>query len=166
MKVAYTNSSLDLGTTDVGSPVLGVKNSGADAVWMPFTSSTVVAIMQTLRQNGGVTKASIGATGCEQDLLDSSAAATFGPNDIVAVLDHTGGAQDDGDDAVPGRPPEVRRYHGCSRLRHVHGATSRPALPSSGCRARARTSPARGSSTRSDPMAATTVRGASACQSV
>jgi branched-chain amino acid transport system substrate-binding protein len=55
----YTNTTLDLGTTDVGAPVLGVKNSGADAVWLPMTASTVIAIMQGLKQNGVETKASV-----------------------------------------------------------------------------------------------------------
>ncbi len=57
---------------------------GADAVRVPFRSSTVVAITQMLRRSGVETRASIGATGYGQDLLDLSAAATFGPNDILA----------------------------------------------------------------------------------
>jgi hypothetical protein len=84
MKAVYTNSSLDLGTTDVGSPVLGINNAGADAVWLPVTSQTVVAVMQTLHQNGVETKATIGATGYGQDLLDAPAARSFGSNDVFA----------------------------------------------------------------------------------
>ena len=85
MDAVYSNTALDLGTTDVGSPVLGAKQAGADAVYMPITSSTVVAIMQALQQNNVDVKAAIGATGYGQDLLDSPAASTLGPNDVFGT---------------------------------------------------------------------------------
>ena len=34
----YTNTSLDLGATDVSAAVLGIKNAGADAVYLPMAS--------------------------------------------------------------------------------------------------------------------------------
>src|SRR5436190_2976124 len=36
LKSGYLNTSVDFGTTDVGPIVLGVKNSGADAIYMPL----------------------------------------------------------------------------------------------------------------------------------
>ena len=35
----YTNTTVDFGTTDVGPLVLGIKNSGADAVYLPLVAS-------------------------------------------------------------------------------------------------------------------------------
>ncbi len=67
----YLNTSVDFGSTDVGPVVLGIKNSGADAVYMPLNSSTNLAIVQGLQQNGAQTKANIMATGYGQELLDS-----------------------------------------------------------------------------------------------
>jgi branched-chain amino acid transport system substrate-binding protein len=84
MEGVYSNTALDLGTTDVGSPVLGMKQAGADAVYMPITSSTVVAIMDAIKQNDLDVKAAIGATGYGQDLLDSPAATSFGPSDVFS----------------------------------------------------------------------------------
>jgi branched-chain amino acid transport system substrate-binding protein len=82
LEEAYTNTSVDFGSTDVSSIVLGIKNSGADAAFLPMASSTNIAIVQGLKQNGVRTKANIIATGFGQDLLDSPAAATLEPTDL------------------------------------------------------------------------------------
>jgi branched-chain amino acid transport system substrate-binding protein len=78
LKAAYTNTSVDFGTSDVGSLVLGIKNSGADSTVLPMVSSTNIAIVQGLQQNGVKMKANVLLTGYGQELLDSPAAATLG----------------------------------------------------------------------------------------
>jgi branched-chain amino acid transport system substrate-binding protein len=83
LKPVYTNTSVDFGSTDVGPIVLGIKNSGADAVYLPLVAATNFAIVQGLQQNGVEMKANILATGYGQDLLDSSIASTLGPNTVV-----------------------------------------------------------------------------------
>jgi branched-chain amino acid transport system substrate-binding protein len=79
----YTNTTLDFGSTDVGSIVLGVKNSGADALYMPLDGNTNLAIVQGLQQNGVNMKANILASGYGQGLLDSPVAQTMTPHDVV-----------------------------------------------------------------------------------
>ena len=37
-KAVYTNTTVDFGSTDVGPLVLGIKNSGADAVYLPLVA--------------------------------------------------------------------------------------------------------------------------------
>jgi branched-chain amino acid transport system substrate-binding protein len=54
--------------------VLGIKNAGADAVYLPMAAATNVAVVQGLQQNGVDMKASLLATGYGQDFLDSPAA--------------------------------------------------------------------------------------------
>lgn len=78
----YLNTSVDFGSTDVGPVVLGIKNSGADSVYMPLNSSTNLAIVQGLQQNGAQVKANIMATGYGQELLDSPVASILTPSDI------------------------------------------------------------------------------------
>jgi branched-chain amino acid transport system substrate-binding protein len=82
LKAVYTNTSVDFGTSDVAPLVLGIKNSGADATVLPMVSSTNIAIVQGLAQSGVQMKANLLFTGYGQDLLDSPAAATLGPNTI------------------------------------------------------------------------------------
>lgn len=69
----YTNTSIDFGASDVGAPVLGLKNAGADGVYLPMAAATNVAVAQGLQQNGVPMKAVLMGTGYGQDLLDSSA---------------------------------------------------------------------------------------------
>jgi branched-chain amino acid transport system substrate-binding protein len=85
LKPVYTNTSVDFGTTDVGPLVLGIKNAGADGVYLPLQSSTNLAIIQGLQQNGVAMKANMSATGYGQDLLDSPAAKTLGPNTVFTA---------------------------------------------------------------------------------
>ena len=71
---AYTNTSIDFGASDVGAPVLGIKNAGADGVYLPMAAATNVAVAQGLQQNGVDMKAVLMGTGYGQDFLDSPAA--------------------------------------------------------------------------------------------
>jgi branched-chain amino acid transport system substrate-binding protein len=82
MEAAYTNTSIDFGTSDVGPLVLGIKNSGADAVDLPMSASTNIAIAEGLKQSGVDMKAVILGSGYGQEVLDSPAAAVLGPNDL------------------------------------------------------------------------------------
>jgi ABC-type branched-subunit amino acid transport system substrate-binding protein len=83
LKPTYLNTNLDFGSTDVGPIALGVKNSGADALYLPLDSNTNFAIVQGLQQNGVKMKANILATGYSQDLLDQPIAKTITPNDVM-----------------------------------------------------------------------------------
>jgi branched-chain amino acid transport system substrate-binding protein len=83
MKAVYTNTTVDFGTSDVGPLVLGVKNAGANATYLPMVASTNIAIVQGLQQNGVDIKANILATGYGQELLDSPAASTLGDNTLL-----------------------------------------------------------------------------------
>jgi branched-chain amino acid transport system substrate-binding protein len=79
----YLNNTLDFGSTDTGSVVLGIKNAGADGVYLPLDSNTNFAIVQSLQQNGVPIKANVLATGYSQDLLDQPIAKTITPNDVM-----------------------------------------------------------------------------------
>jgi branched-chain amino acid transport system substrate-binding protein len=79
----YLNNTLEFGSTDVGPVVLGIKNSGADGVYLPLDSNTNFSIVQQLQQNGVQTKANVLATGYSQDLLDQQIAKTITPNDVM-----------------------------------------------------------------------------------
>ena len=79
----YLNNTLEFGTTDVGPLVLGIKNSGADGLYLPLDSDTNFAIVQGLQQNGVKMKANILATGYSQDLLDQPIVDTITPNDVM-----------------------------------------------------------------------------------
>jgi len=79
----YLNNSLDFGGTDVGPVVLGIKNSGADGLYLPLDADTNFAIVQGLQQNGVKMKANILATGYSQDLLDQPIAKTIQPTDVM-----------------------------------------------------------------------------------
>ena len=50
--------------------MLGIKNSGADGLYLPLDADTNFAIVQGLQQNGVKMKANVLATGYSQDLLD------------------------------------------------------------------------------------------------
>jgi branched-chain amino acid transport system substrate-binding protein len=69
----YTNTSIDFGSNDVGAPVLGLKNAGADGVYLPMAADTNVAVAQGLQQNGVPMKGVLMGTGYGQALLDSPA---------------------------------------------------------------------------------------------
>jgi branched-chain amino acid transport system substrate-binding protein len=79
----YLNNTLEFGSTDVGPVVLGIKNSGADGVYLPLDSNTNFSIVQQLQQNGVPIKANVLATGYSQDLLEQPIAKTITPNDVM-----------------------------------------------------------------------------------
>jgi branched-chain amino acid transport system substrate-binding protein len=79
----YTNTSVDFGTSDVGPLVLGIKNSGADAVYLPMVAASNIAVVEGLKQNGVEMKANVLATGYGQEFLDSPVADTLGRNTVL-----------------------------------------------------------------------------------
>ncbi|HXY91330.1 MAG TPA: ABC transporter substrate-binding protein [Acidimicrobiia bacterium] len=79
----YTNTAVDFGTSDVSPLVLGIKNSGADSVYLPMAAATNVAVAEGLQQNGIDTKAVILATGYGQDFLDSPGTKALGPSTLL-----------------------------------------------------------------------------------
>lgn len=85
MKAVYTNTAVDFGTTDVGPQVLGIKESGADAIYLPLVASSNIAIVQGLAQNGVKMKSTVLATGYGQPLLDEPVSKTFGPEVVLAA---------------------------------------------------------------------------------
>jgi branched-chain amino acid transport system substrate-binding protein len=86
MKAVYTNSSADFGNVDAASIVLGIKNSGADAVFLPMVEGDNYRILQAIRENGLKMKAIILALGYGQPLLDSPIAKTFGPEVLLSSI--------------------------------------------------------------------------------
>ena len=80
---AYSNTTLEFGTKDVQPIVLGIKNSGADGLYLPLDNDTNFAIVQALQQNGVKMKASVLATGYSQDLLDQPVVNLMTPNDVL-----------------------------------------------------------------------------------
>jgi branched-chain amino acid transport system substrate-binding protein len=83
LQPGYLNNSVEFGSTDTGSVVLGVKNSGTDGLYLPLDSNTNFAIVQQLQQNGVPMKANVLATGYSQDLLDQPIAKSITPNDVL-----------------------------------------------------------------------------------
>ena len=59
-----------------GRSCSGIKNSGADGLYLPLDADTNFAIVQGLQQNGVKMKANVLATGYGQDLLDQPIAKT------------------------------------------------------------------------------------------
>jgi branched-chain amino acid transport system substrate-binding protein len=86
LDAAYTNTSVDFGTTDVGPLVLGMKNAGVDAAYLPLVLSTNLAMIQTAAQNNLQFKLAVLATGYGQALLDQPAAQAIGPEVVFAEL--------------------------------------------------------------------------------
>jgi branched-chain amino acid transport system substrate-binding protein len=82
LKSGYLNTAVDFGTTDVGPIVLGIKNSGSDAVYMPLDTNTNIAIVQGLQQNNVPMKVTVSATGYSQGLLDQPASKTLTERDL------------------------------------------------------------------------------------
>ena len=82
----YLNTAVDFGTTDVGPIVLGLKNAGADAVYLPLDGNTNLAIAQGLQQNGVKMKAVLMASGYGQEMLDSPITKTLDSSDVVSQV--------------------------------------------------------------------------------
>jgi branched-chain amino acid transport system substrate-binding protein len=86
LKPVYLNTAVDFGTTDVGPIVLGLKNAGADAVYLPLDGNTNLAIAQGLKQNGVNMKAVLMASGYGQAMLDSPITKTLDSSDVVSQI--------------------------------------------------------------------------------
>ncbi|HEY3669562.1 MAG TPA: ABC transporter substrate-binding protein [Acidimicrobiia bacterium] len=81
----YLNTAVDFGTTDVAPIVLGIKNAGADGLYLPLDANTNVAIIQGLQQNNVDMKAIVSATGYGQAILDQPAGKTLTSTDVFAT---------------------------------------------------------------------------------
>jgi branched-chain amino acid transport system substrate-binding protein len=86
LKPVYLNTAVDFGSTDVGPIVLGLKNAGADAVYLPLDGNTNLAIAQGLQQNGVPMKAVLMASGYGQAMLDSPITKTLNSVDVVSQI--------------------------------------------------------------------------------
>jgi ABC-type branched-subunit amino acid transport system substrate-binding protein len=71
LQEGYVNTSVPLGSTDVGPIVLGIRDSGSDVLYLPLTADLNFAIVAGLRQAGVEMKAIVLATGYGADLLAS-----------------------------------------------------------------------------------------------
>jgi branched-chain amino acid transport system substrate-binding protein len=74
LRRGYVNVKVPFGSKDVGSIVLGIKNSGADVLYLPVTPETAFAIVGGLKQSGVKIKSVLLATGYGADLLKSEPA--------------------------------------------------------------------------------------------
>jgi branched-chain amino acid transport system substrate-binding protein len=83
LKGVYLNNTLEFGSTDVGAVVLGIKNSGADAVYLPLGADANFAIVQGLQQNNVDVKVNVLGTGYSQALLDQPIVKTIKPSDVM-----------------------------------------------------------------------------------
>ena len=144
----YLNNTLEFGSTDVGPIVLGIKNSGADGVYLPLDSNTNFSIIQALQQNGVQTKANVLATGYSQDLLDQPIAKTITPNDVMQSSYKPIELGGPAIKTFVNNLEEVAASPAC-RTTASTPATSPATWPSSASRTPARTRPARASSTAS-----------------
>jgi branched-chain amino acid transport system substrate-binding protein len=86
LQKGYLNTTIDFGTTDVGPVVLGIKNDGADGVYLPLVANSNVAIVQGLQQNNVPMKAIVLATGYGQPTLDQPSSQNFGKNVFMASI--------------------------------------------------------------------------------
>jgi len=86
LKPVYLNTAVDFGSTDVGPIVLGLKNAGADAVYLPLDGNTNLAIAQGLQQNGVPMKAVLMASGYGQAMLDSPITKSLNSADVVSQI--------------------------------------------------------------------------------
>jgi branched-chain amino acid transport system substrate-binding protein len=84
LKPGYLNTTVDFGSTDVGPLVLGIKNSGSDAAYLPMVANSNLAVVQGLKQNGVPMKSIVLATGYGQPLLDQPVAKSLGPEVVLA----------------------------------------------------------------------------------
>jgi ABC-type branched-subunit amino acid transport system substrate-binding protein len=75
---AYVNDSVPFGSTDVGAIVLGIIDSGADAVYTTLNFDTSLAIVAGLKQADYPVKIFYSPTGYGADLLQSEPAVQAG----------------------------------------------------------------------------------------
>ena len=110
LKPVYLNTALDFGTTDIGPVVLGLKNAGADAVYLPLDGNTNLAIAQGLKQNGVDMKAVLMASGYGQAMLDSPITKTLNSVDVVSQIYKP--AELSSDPAVKQFRSDLKKYSG------------------------------------------------------
>jgi branched-chain amino acid transport system substrate-binding protein len=110
LKPVYLNTAVDFGTTDVGPIVLGLKNAGADAVYLPLDGNTNLAIAQGLKQNGVNMKAVLMASGYGQAMLDSPITQTLDSSDVVSQIYKP--AELKNDPAVKQFQSDLKKYAG------------------------------------------------------
>ena len=114
LEIGYTNNSVQFGSTDVGPLVLGILESGDDAVYTTINFDTSLALVAGLRQAGwdGVF---ISPTGYGADLLASEPAVQIGQgvifsnaftpveNDTPATQELSAALQEQGNESgIPG----------------------------------------------------------------
>jgi branched-chain amino acid transport system substrate-binding protein len=112
LKPVYLNTSVDFGTTDVGPIVLGIKNAGADAVYLPLDGNTNLAIAAGLQQAGVPMKAVLMASGYGQAMLDSPITKTLNSADVVSQIYKP--AELKKDPAVKKFRADLKKYGGIS----------------------------------------------------
>ena len=110
LKPVYLNTSLDFGSTDVGPVVLGIKNSGANAIYLPLDGNTNLAIAQGLQQNGVPMKSVLMASGYGQAMLDSPITKTLNSVDSVSQIYKP--AELKNDPAVKQLRSDLKKYAG------------------------------------------------------
>jgi branched-chain amino acid transport system substrate-binding protein len=76
--IGYTNNSVPFGSTDVGPLVLGIIESGADALYLTINPDTAFAVVGGLKQANYPLKAIMAPTGYGADLLESAPAVQAG----------------------------------------------------------------------------------------
>jgi branched-chain amino acid transport system substrate-binding protein len=110
LKPVYLNTAVDFGSTDVGPIVLGLKNAGADAVYLPLDGNTNLAIAQGLQQAGVPMKAILMASGYGQAMLDSPITKTLNSADVVSQIYKP--AELKNDPAVKQFQSDLKKYAG------------------------------------------------------
>ena len=110
LKPVYLNTTVDFGSTDVGPIVLGLKNAGANAVYLPLDGNTNLAIAQGLQQNGVPMKAVLMASGYGQAMLDSPITKTLNSVDVVSQSYKP--AELSNDPAVKALRSDLKKYSG------------------------------------------------------
>ncbi len=86
LDAAYTNTTVEFGTTDVGPLVLGMKNADVDATYLPLVLASNLAIISNAAQNNLKFKLAVLATGYGQSLLDEPASQSIGPEVIFGQI--------------------------------------------------------------------------------
>src|SRR5580693_2965891 len=74
LHVAYEDTSLPIGSTDVGALALNIKKSGADAIYLRILEETAFALLAQLKEDGVKLKAAVLLTGYGQATLSSAPA--------------------------------------------------------------------------------------------
>ncbi|ADP82124.1 ABC transporter substrate-binding protein [Pseudofrankia inefficax] len=76
IKVGYQNVQLPFGTTDVGPPVLAMKNAGIDGFFGAVDANTSFVMLKSLKDQGVALKGALLATGYGGDLAQAGPGAS------------------------------------------------------------------------------------------